>query len=174
MLFNTDRTTTPEQVSPTPTSKQTNEPTREVEQITPSPIQMNSSDAHGETILFETAGKEVLTDGSIKYTRDSGVVNRPNITITQGGEQNVVFERSVIAQKGEPVLLSDYLELFGQPEKIIKGSRFYGPEAALYFYSARGLAFIANPQTNRVFEIHSFPLIDEATYIKKYGDDILK
>lgn len=138
----------------------------------------NASSAHGETILYEGApnleGKEMLPDGSIKYSFTTTTPGRPDVVITIGEEQNTVFERTVIPQTGTPILLSEYLDFFGQPERIISGSRFYGPNARTYIYAqSRGSAFIANSQSNRILELQTFAPMNVDEYIKRFGEDLL-
>jgi hypothetical protein len=133
---------------------------------------------HGETILYENSPllekKESFPDLSKKYSLTSSTPDRPNVIITIGEEQNQVFQRSVIPQSDPPITIPEYLEFFGQPERTIKGSHFYGPDAQIYIYAqTRGFAYIANTQTNRILELHTFAPMSVEDYTKKYGEDII-
>ncbi len=114
--------------------------------------------------------KEQLSDGTTQYTYTSPNPERPNIIIARD-EQDILFERAV-SLPDYPVKISEYTQPYGQPERIIRGSLFYGSSAETYIYAQRGFAFIANPETTLVLEQHLFSPVSVNEYIKKYGDDI--
>ena len=101
----------------------------------------------------------------------SHVPARPDIIIVRGDEQDDVFNRSV-SNPETPIFVKDYLEILGQPAKIIKGSKFYGPEAEWYLYTQSGKAFVT--KNDQVLEVHVFSSMNENEYIDKYGDDLLR
>jgi hypothetical protein len=163
---------------PIPTQANTdNLPTSTPTESTSVPQEDSGTPLHGEVALYEESStlekKETLSDGSIKYYLSSNTEGRPDVIIARGEAQDTIFQRSVIPQTGTPILLSEYLDFFGEPERIIPGSRFYGPEAQTYLYAqSRGTAYIANPQTNRVLELHTFAPMSIEQYIQKFGEDI--
>jgi len=114
--------------------------------------------------------KELLPDNTIVYTFTSPVANRPNIIITSG-QNNILFRRTV-TDPALPIKISDYTDSNGQPKFVFKGSNFYGIQAQTYIYAELGIAFIADPQTSKVFEQHTFTPMRVEEYVKKYGDDI--
>lgn len=161
-----------------PSPTQANENTKPTfsQQPTVSPEQQDDNPVHGDenVILYENdqllEKKEILSDGSTKYSLSSSVQSRPNVIITRDQEQNIVFERTVIEQTGKPILLADYLSFFGQPERTIAGSQFYGTSAQIYILASQGVAYIAIPQTNRVLELHTFAPMSVDEYLAKFGD----
>ena len=170
LSFGTQQQGTQQQTIPTPT-------TAVSASLAPSPTPF-VSDVHGGDELYESdptlQKKETLTDGSIKYTFLSTNPSRPNIIIVQGQYKDTIYERSQVIDGEPPVLLTEYLTFFGQPTKIMKGSRIYGADAQTYFYAERGWAYIANPKTDRVLEIQDFPSMDISEYLTKYGEDIVE
>lgn len=109
---------------------------------------------------------ETIDGGFTKYTFTSNNTTRPNIIIANSKE-GVVFQRSVTIPSN-PVKISDYTESYGQAKWIFKGSDFYGATAQTYIYPELGIAFIANPQTDQVFELHVFTPTKVEEYVKKY------
>lgn len=177
-LFITSPTENPNiQVSITPASTPTS--SNPTTSISNSPTRSNyGSEIHEDSKLYETNPKlnkkEELTNGIVKYTIDSSIPLRPNIIIVQGEDQGQIFERSVIPENGEKVTITEYTKLWGNPERIVKGSLFYGQDAQVYIYGSMGFAFIANPQIDKVFEIHTFGPMSADEYIRQYGEDINK
>lgn len=115
--------------------------------------------------------KEELPDGAKRYTFDSPNPSRPNMYIGKEENDLILFERSVISQEGKPITLTDYDAAYGEPEQVISGTQFYGSETNLYIYGSKGIAFIANPQTDRILELHTFPVMSAEEYLQKYGDE---
>jgi hypothetical protein len=115
--------------------------------------------------------KENLPDGTVKYYFQSKNEDRENIFITQGEKGPILFERYVITPN-LPVKINAFASLYGQPKWVFRGSEFYGSEAQTYIYPELGIAFIANPKTQEVFEQHIFSPAKVEDYVKKYGDDI--
>ena len=170
---------TSEDISPQNTATPTAEPSISII-ITPSSSPQPSSeedpgtDAHEEVKPSSSRdgllSKESLPDDVTKFTFSSAIPSRPDILFTKGVNEDILFQRSVIST---PVLLSNYLQAYGQSNQIVTGSKFYGGDANLYFYPDKGLAFIANPKVDRVLELHTFMPMSFDEYKQKYGDDIV-
>jgi hypothetical protein len=130
----------------------------------------------GKTTERELSGfikKELLPNGSIRYVFSSLSSARPNEIIVRNGV--VIFERIIIpAKKGDLgyATISDFISKFGNPERAIRGSNFYGWAWTTYIYASRGFSFIANPNTDEVFEIQLYEPTKVDDYIEKYGQDI--
>lgn len=117
--------------------------------------------------------KEVVPNGNTKYEFAAFVPQRPNEIITKDGIS--VFERIDVPQNPQAegyVKLAQFIMQYGQPEKVIQGSAFFGPFVSTYIYSHQGFSFIGNPHTDEVYEIQVFTPITVASYIEMYGDDI--
>jgi hypothetical protein len=110
--------------------------------------------------------KEKRSDGSVLYTFSSGNPQRPNISIvTSTG--NLLFSRDA----EQPLAsVSAIITSFGEPERVIKGSKFYGQQANIYIYASAGYAFVGDPNASAIFETHHFPKMSVDDYIKKFGN----
>lgn len=122
----------------------------------------------------ELKEKQVLSDKETIYKLNSILPQRPNEIRTENGI--AVFERIIVPADNPNtpgyVTIPQMISTFGQPDKIIQGSQFYGKFSSTYIYGGKGLAFIGNSNTNDVYEVQLFvPMIVEE-YIKKYGGDI--
>lgn len=179
VAFSPQQTTPDGQTVPIPTK--TNENSSPSLSQSPKATQEETlhQDIDGDESIYDNnpnlEKKEQLPNGTLKYSLTSETTGRPNIVIVRATNQDIAFERTVISQNAKPIVLSDYLEFFGQPERIIKGSRFYGANAQTYIYAkTRGTAFIVNPQTNRVLELQTFAPMSIENYIQKFGDDLIQ
>ncbi len=117
--------------------------------------------------------KDVLPGGGVQYSFQSELISRPNQIQTKNGV--AVFEKELIPENPSArgyVLISTYINSLGKPEKIIKGSNFYGWSINTYVYPNKGFAFIGNPNTDEVLEIHIFKPLSVEDYVKMYGEDI--
>lgn len=118
---------------------------------------------------------EILPNGEKRYSLTSPVpLSRPNLILTQNGV--AIFER-IITNEANPsskdyATVSEYKNLFGNPEKTIKGSKYYGNFMNTYVYSSRGFAFIGNPNTDETYEVQTFVPMSADQYMKQYGQDI--
>jgi hypothetical protein len=152
----------------TPSLKPASSSPTPLSQRLPSPTQKPAKDTevHGEIILYDDhpdlLKKDVLADGTTRYTMSSHNPSRPNIIIVTQNEEGEVFERAV--------LLSEYLKFFGPPEQIQKGSGFYGPDTQLYLYPSEGRSYIANPKTDIVLELHVFAPMSVEDYLKRFDE----
>lgn len=115
--------------------------------------------------------EEVLKNGVTKYTLASYNPQRPNIRLIK--DDNVLFSRVVISPDF-PLQSSGFDEVYGDPERIIQGSRFYGVSVKTMIYSELGIANIIDPGTGLVLEQHIFQPMDVDQYIRTYGEDIPK
>lgn len=118
-------------------------------------------------------GKETLPTGETQYSFFSSLLARPNQVVTRNNL--AVFERILIV--GDPTQtryakISQMTKSFGNPEKIIQGSAYYGPFTSTYIYGNKGFAFIANPNTDEVYELHIFSPMSPDEYQGLYGEDI--
>lgn len=117
--------------------------------------------------------KEASGEGKIIYSLNSKNPLRTDQIITQN--EKIVFERVYIPEDpNDPnhLLISAMIAKYGQPEKIIQGSKLWGPFMNTYIYNNTGMAFIGNPNTNEVYELQNFTPLSLDEYIKRYGDDI--
>ncbi len=95
--------------------------------------------------------KEILSDGSVKYTMDSQNPNRSDIVIVKNGA--LIFSRHAVVGSD----ISDgYKNLLGKQDQTFSGPTFYGPDTVIYFYSDGGTALTVNPKTNTVYEEFTF------------------
>lgn len=115
--------------------------------------------------LKREPAKGALSDGTVVYTFASTNPARPNIIITQGKE--IIFQRTVI-DLAYPVAISDYTDVDGSPDKLVQGPRFYGFDKMTNIYEKKGVAFIADPQTQQVLEQHLFTPMPADEYIKMH------
>jgi len=115
--------------------------------------------------------KQLLGNGNIAYTLDSGNPGRPNVTIVSPNG-DMLFSRTLSTKDAPFAGVSLFTETYGQPGRTIKGSKFYGPQAVVYIYPMLGIAFISNPETDETFEQQQFPPMSIDDYLKNYGSDI--
>lgn len=165
----------PPQVTPQVTSQPTPFETEPI----PTAPEGFGNDTHvnlNNTSIYEDSEnlqkKDENPDGSIKYTLASSDTTRPNIIVVDPQNDVVIFQRTV-RDRDNNTLLPQYRDLYGQPEKTFSGSRFYGNTAQTYVFANDGVAFIANPQSNTIFEIHFFLPTTVDNYVQKYGEDII-
>lgn len=117
--------------------------------------------------------KEASIEGTLIYSLNSQNPIRTDQIITRN--EQIVFQRTYIPEDpSDPshLLISAMIEKHGQPEKVIQGSKLWGPFMNNYIYNTKGLAFIGNPNTDEVYELQNFTPLSLDEYIQKYGDDI--
>lgn len=117
--------------------------------------------------------KEVLPDGSTKYSFASQLISRPNEVVTHGGVAS--FEKILLPLEPEKegyAKLSDYINVLGQPEKTIKGSNYWGWNVSTYVFASRGVALTTNSYAGLVYEISLFKPTTVENYIQTHGQDI--
>lgn len=117
--------------------------------------------------------KEASSDGSVIYNLKSENPLRLDQIITKGGR--IIFERIYIPDApSDPgyMTLNEVEQKYGQPDATEQGSKFWGGFLKTYIYASKGYAFIANPYTKEVFEMHTFSPMNADDYKKTFGDDI--
>lgn len=112
--------------------------------------------------------KETLPDGTIQYLFASDNPNRPSLILTSNNNI-ALFERIVSTNEAPVAPITIFTETYGQPDQIIQGSQFYGPQASIYFYVG-GMAFIANQQTGDTYEEHLFDPMGFEEYSQRFGN----
>lgn len=121
--------------------------------------------------LPELKTVNTLADGSKQYLFTSPLTSKDNEIITQNG--TVVFQRGVTLDKSyRHPNLSKLLALYGTPDKIIEGSKYYGQYEKTYLFLSKGIAIQANPFTEEVDEIQQFIPMTYESYLKVWGDDL--
>lgn len=116
--------------------------------------------------------KERQSDTSNAYLFSSPRLSRDNLVITNNG--TVIYERAVTVSENKfHPDLALYLKKYGPPEKIFEDSREYGEKMFTYVFASKGLALVANPNTNEVFEIQAFTPISLDEYQTRYGSDLI-
>lgn len=114
--------------------------------------------------------KRILPDGSTEYTVKSKFASRDNILIIK--DKVFLFKREItINDKLIHPKLTDYLKTYGNPDKILTGSKFFGPYQKFYLYPAKGFVLSANPGTDEIDEIYSFVPTTEENFLQKWGED---
>ncbi len=108
--------------------------------------------------------KSTFSFPAISKNRDSIIVTKDNLS---------AFEREVTLQPDYSTPnLKQLTSGLGQPEKIFNGSSYYGQEYVTYIYASKGLAIVANPNTDEVFEVQQFKPTTLEDYIKQWGSDL--
>jgi len=140
------------------------------------PLQKNIIGGKLETNFKDSPfylGSSTLPNGDIKFNTESPIGSRPNEVITKNGI--VVYEKDLTPQDPQSpdyVTLTSIFSSFGQPDRLIKGSKYYGAFLNQYIYASRGFSLVANPNNNEVYEMTFFEPTSVERYISKYGDDI--
>lgn len=160
--------------------------------ITPSPVTTGKGGSGGKlyplqkTIINITKESEIknspdilkvesLTNETRAYYLKSPVsLSRPNKIITEKG---IVKYEQVITDESDPTsdryaTVSRYKVMLGEPNRVIKGSKYYGNYLNTYIYASKGVSLIGNPSTDEVFEIQSYSPTTVEKYIENYGSDI--
>lgn len=116
--------------------------------------------------------KKQLPDGSVEYLLNSYLLARDNKVILK--DNKVTFKRLITVSSDliHPKI-SDYQRQNGQPEKVVTGSRFYGPYEQFLIYSSKGLTVVGNPFTDEVDEVHNYLPTSPDDYLKTWADDYL-
>ncbi len=112
------------------------------------------------------------TNTSGVYALPSIINSRPHKISTRAGF--AVDERIVLPEReGQEgfATISSITEKYGQPERVLAGSSFYGDYTSRYLYPAKGLFFIVNTNTNEVFEILHFTPMNLADFVNNYPEE---
>lgn len=156
--------------SPPPTPSLTLTPTSSISE----PSEFEEGDLENEIdenleLRPDFQKKETKNDGVTTYTFASGNLQRPNTMIlTKDGE--LVFSRTLNSADAPIAGVSVLKESFGEPERIIRGSKSYGQQSEVYIYSSIGFVFIGNPQTDESLEEQHFPPMTADAYLQRFGD----
>lgn len=126
-----------------------------------------------EVARLPGAQKISLPNNKTGYILPSSLKTRPNlITIKEGV---VDYEREITPDDpSNPNYLSLYsiVAKYGQPDRSIKGSSYYGAFLSTYIYSSIGFSVIANTYTSEVYEIQFFSPLSPEEYLKQFGEDV--
>jgi hypothetical protein len=110
-----------------------------------------------------------------QFTYPTYLNQRPGEIVIQN---NVVsFERVLVpSSSSNPnyTTITKLQILFGEPEKITKGSRFYGEFLYTYIYASKGMTFIGNPNTDEVYEIQFYRPMPIQEYLRLFGSDVIE
>lgn len=114
--------------------------------------------------------KKALPDGSTEYIVKSKFASRDNILVIK--DKVFLFKREITVndQLIHPKI-TDYLKTYGNPDKILTGSRFFGPYQKFYLYPQKGFVLSANPGTDEIDEIYSFVPTTQEDFLAKWGED---
>lgn len=115
--------------------------------------------------------KEALPNGGTKYSIKSYNVLRPDEIIVK--DNTATFERSTTPEDPKALgfaRIAQYIERYGEPQRVIKGSKFYGEFVSTYVYSQLGFTVIANQYTGEVFEVQTFAPMSVSSYMQLYGN----
>lgn len=107
------------------------------------------------------------SEGGKIFSYTSSLIDRPGIVITNHNKV-AIFERGVIPS-GRNLYFSEIKSTFGTEEKIIIGSS-YGKAVNTYIYASRGIAILANPYADEVYEIQRFTPMSIEKYISSFAD----
>jgi hypothetical protein len=149
----------------------------QISPVTPPPTDKDQSIIVGKTTQSEieqAPGIKAITelpDTKKQYSFASVRVDRDNIVITQNGI--VVFSRTLTELRDHKLPnLNEFKTVYGEPEKEIEGSRYYGRIHKTYIYASRGIAIIANPYSNEIYELHNYGPMSVDQYVQTWGEDI--
>ncbi len=124
-----------------------------------------------ENQLKDMAGlkkEEVSIEGKT-FIFTSSLISRPS-SVSTDTKGKAIFERIIIPSNKPLVKMSELKSAIGEEETLINGSSFYGVAINTYIYSSRGLAVLANPYTDEIYEVQIFQPMSVSAYIKKYAD----
>ena len=140
-----------------------------------SPIQKTSIGitSEKEVASLPSASKIALPNSDAGYSLPSSLKTRPNVIGIKNGF--VSYERETTSTNPSSptyLTLSKITYTFGEPEKVINGSNYYGSFLSTYIYASRGFSVVANPNTDEVYEVQFFAHTTPNQYVKLFGEDI--
>ncbi len=115
-----------------------------------------------------------LPDNQIEYQIISLLALRPNLIITK--DNKVIFERIIQPTRSSDdgfIRLSQLTPLLGEPDKVIKGTNFYGETSSMMIYPQQGITLVGNEYTGSVYEIQRFLPTTSDDYLNKYGGKLI-
>lgn len=114
--------------------------------------------------------QKIVSDNNlIAYYFKSSSPSRPHLVI-ETANHIPLFRRTVGSLAFPLGSSSTYKELYGEPDRVIHGSKFYGEAATISIYGSEGTAVIGNPQTNEVYEEHLFLPMSADEYLVKFAN----
>lgn len=122
------------------------------------------------------AQAEKLSNGAIQYKFPSALLSRKNLIVVDGNNK-YAFERIILTgdtSTEEFKKLSDYANIYGQPDKIVDGSNYYSLYFTTYVYASKGFTIIGNLNTNEAYEVQTYSPMSVENYIKYFGEDTPK
>lgn len=149
-----------------------NNPTSNSSNQTISLLSLNSGQISDQNLSQspDLKSKQVLADGTTKYSLNSSFANRDNIVLIK--DNQVIFSRVALYTSGQALpKLSEYLTKYGTPENILTGSRYFGPYQKFYVYPSKGISLTANPTTDEVYELQTFLPTDLDGFLKNWSQD---
>lgn len=141
-----------------------------------SPLQQTIIKKTTESEIQKTYGIEkirTLPNNTTEYILPSSFSKLPQQIIVKNGV--VVYEEIVTPKdptKEGFVRLSDFTRAFGTPDSDVRGSKRYGWWMHTYIYPGKGIAVLADPETDIIYEIRIFVPTTLEEYIKQYGNDL--
>ena len=119
--------------------------------------------------LENVQSAQSLPDGTKKYTAASSNPSRPNIVITKG--DLTIYQRKVPEPEAD-IPLQNFIEQFGQPERIIEGPEFYEfGTTSEYVFAKNGVSIVVNNQDSQVLEQLFFRPTTVDDYLSSFGND---
>jgi len=112
--------------------------------------------------------QEKLQDGTIKYTLKSNNVTRQDVLIAKGS--SFIFRRAVFTPDYQQ-RLDQFVNLYGDPDRVVQGSKVYGSGTAKYIYASLGFTLFVDTKTKLVTEQHIYPPMTVDEYLAKFGDE---
>jgi hypothetical protein len=113
-----------------------------------------------------------LPQNQKKYTNASSLISRSNSVVTDSNN-TVIYQQTVfLAPNTKLPSISAYTTQYGNPEKEITGSKYYGISAVTMIYASKGITIIGNPNTKEVYELQQYVPMSVEGYIQAYGQDI--
>lgn len=114
--------------------------------------------------------KKQKTKDGFKYILSTKSTLKNNEILSKNGKVTFI-QISVAANDNSYGKVADYLKKFGNPDKVFKGSKYYGA-VNTYVYAKDGFAIIGNPNTGSIYELQKFIPTSIESYLKLYGEDI--
>lgn len=138
-----------------------------------------------KTVIGKTTEQEIaqisgavlkqLPNGDREYSYPSEYPLWPNRIITSNGI--VIFEAIVLPENSSSSgydTLSNFITKYGEAEKVIPGSERFGEFTQYYIYAKQGIAVIAGPHDDKIYEIQKFIPTTVSNYENQFGQDILR
>lgn len=110
--------------------------------------------------------------GKKSYAVSSPLITRTNTLVTDNSN-TILFKRTIFLSSNVTLpRFGEYTKKYGQPEKEVVGSKYYGSTMVTKIYARQGVTLIGNPNTQEVYELQEYTSMSVEEYISTYGDDI--